>query len=272
MKLRYLLVLAVVAYMAVMHNAALANRRHFTYTYESAVLPKGSHELEIWNTVRLNRKDFFRGLDTRSEFEFGLGGNFQTSLYLNVSSELDNAGGIDQTFGFSNEWKYKLLDAAADPFGLALYGEGSYTNSEIELEGKIILDKQIDQFLFAFNAVGEHSFVSGLTDSGIMTTQTEEVMELDGGIAYFLSQNFTVGIEARNHIKRPPGLEGGGTYSALFIGPSLSFAGPNWWAALSVMPQITGSAKSQDNILSPDKLDLNEHEKLEARIVLAFEF
>src|SRR5437016_3949527 len=88
-----------------------ANKRHFTYTYESAVLPKASHELEIWNTVRLNRKDFFRGLDTRTEFEFGLGGNFQTSLYLNVSSELDAAGNSEQSFGFSNEWKYKLLDA-----------------------------------------------------------------------------------------------------------------------------------------------------------------
>src|SRR5258708_6352920 len=66
--------------------SGFANRRHFTYTYESAVLPKASHELEIWNTIRLNRKVFFRGLDTRAEFEFGLGGNFQTSLYLNMSS------------------------------------------------------------------------------------------------------------------------------------------------------------------------------------------
>src|SRR4051812_10308080 len=111
-------------------KSALANRRHFAYITESAVLPKGSHELEIWNTVRLNRKDFFRGLDTRSEFEFGLGGNFQTSVYLNLSSEMDAFGNSEQSFGFSTEGKYKLFDATADPIGTALYAEIGYSNPE----------------------------------------------------------------------------------------------------------------------------------------------
>jgi len=272
MKNIYLLTVLSIVILAIYPNSNLANRRHFTYTYESAVLPKGSHELEIWNTVRLNRKDFYRGLDTRSEFEFGLGGNLQTSLYLNLTSEMDASGNTDQTFGFSNEWKYKLLDATADALGLALYGEGSYTNEEIELEGKIILDKQIDNLLFAFNAVGEHSFVSGVGSGSIVQTQTEDIIEFDGGATYFITENFTAGIEAHEQSKRPPGLEGGGTYSAFFAGPSLSYAGPNWWSAISVMPQIAGSSKSESGVVSTDKLELIQHEKLEARVVLAFEF
>ena len=187
---------------------ALANRRHFTYTYESAVLPKASHELEIWNTIRLNRKDFYRGLDSRAEFEFGLGGNFQTSLYLNIGSASFLDGGAvasEESFGFSNEWKYKVLDAVADPVGLALYGEGSYTNKEIELEGKIILDKEIGDLLLAFNAVGEHAFVSGI-DNAQVTTQTEEIMELAGGAAYFLATNLTAKEQRREQQKITAGI------------------------------------------------------------------
>jgi hypothetical protein len=240
-------------------NSAFANRRHFAYTTESAVLPNGAHELELWNTVRLNRKDFFRGFDNRSEFEFGLGGNFQTSLYLNLSNELDAAGNSDQSFGFSTEAKYQALDAHNDPIGLALYAETGYSNSETELEGKIILDKYAGKFLFAVNAIGEHSFVTGKDAADKMVTQTEDVAEFDGGAAFFITHNFTVGLEAREHIKHPPGIEGGGVYSALFAGPSLSYDGPNWWTAVSIMPQIG----------TPE---LAVHEKLEARLLLSFEF
>lgn len=254
----------------------MANRRHFTYTTESAVLPKGSHELEIWNTIRLNRKDLYRGLATRTEFEFGLGGNFQASLYLNLSTESWGVGNMilsDEQFGFSTEGKYKLLDAVSDPIGLALYGEVVYSNTETELEGKIIVDKYIDKLLFAFNAIGEHSFVTGVNqNTNLIETQTEEVMELNAGATYFITGNFTAGLEVREHIKRPPGLEGGGTYTALFVGPSLSIAGSNWWAAVSVMPQIGGSSKDGGGTLSSDKLELVEHEKFEARLLLSFEF
>lgn len=274
MKTIPLIIAILVLDIALSPDSSFANRRHFTYVYESAVLPKGSHELEIWNTLRVNRKDFYRGLDSRAEFEFGLGGNLQTSLYLNLSSEAFIENGeisSDQTLGFSNEWKYKVLDATADVVGLALYGEGSFATQEIELEGKIILDKQIDQLLIAFNAVGEHSYVTG-TSAGQASTQTEEIMELDGGATYFITQNFTAGIEVREHIKRPPGFEGGGTFGAFFAGPSLSYAGPNWWSAISIMPQVAGNAKSGSGTIGTDKLELTQHEKLEARLLLAFEF
>ena len=97
-------------------------------------------------------------------------------------------------------------------------------------------------------------------------------MELDAGAAYFVTPSFTVGFEAHEHIKRPPGFEGGGTYSAFFAGPSLSIAGVNWWSAVSIMPQIGGSYKNDACVVSADKLELLQHEKLEVRLVLAFEF
>ncbi|MEP7234980.1 MAG: DUF6662 family protein [Ignavibacteriota bacterium] len=275
MKLLVLQLLLFIGTLIVLDNPALANRRHFTYVYESAVLPKASHEVEIWNTLRIQRKNFFRGIDSRLEFEFGLGDNFQTSLYLNSSSEAAFSDGsiqTDESLGFSNEWKYKVLDAFADPVGLALYAEGGFSVTETELEGKVILDKQFDGLLLAFNATAEHSFVSGLNSDQNEVTEAENVIEFSGGIAYHLSQSFTVGLEARHHTKKPPVFEGGGSYSALFAGPTLSFAGPNWWAALSVISQLSGSTVSSSPTASTEKLELTEHEKLETRLLLSFEF
>ena len=275
MKFNNLLIFSILMIIVLSSETSIANRRHFTYVYESAVLPKGAKEIELWNTVRINRKDFYRALDNRTEFEFGLGGNLQTSLYLNLSiASQFNSGAIEteQYFGISNEWKYKLMDATADIFGLALYAEGSLKSDEIELEGKIILDKQIDNFLIAFNAVGEHSFVTGINSTGLAETQPENILEFVGGAAYFLTPSFTIGIEARHHTQKPPIFEGGGVYSAFFAGPSFSVSGSNWWSALSIMPQIAGSEQNGVGIVNQDKLDLTKHEKLEARLLLSFDF
>jgi hypothetical protein len=248
--------------------------RHFTYTYESPVEEKGERELEVWNTIRHKRKDFFRRNDMRMEYELGLGGNVETALYLNFSSASfaeDGAMESEKSIGFSNEWRYTPLDRLKDPIGLGLYAEGSFNSSEIELEGKIILDKKMDNFLLAFNAVGEHAYVSGVDEEGTSLTQTEEVMELVGGVAYFISDDFTIGLEARENIKRPPGFEDGGTFYAFFLGPAVSVSGDGWWAALSVMPQINGSNASKNPIVEGAQYELKEHERLEARLLFGFE-
>ena len=51
---------------------ASANERHFTYTYESAVLPAGQRELEFWTTWRNGRAQYYSGFDHRVEYEFGI--------------------------------------------------------------------------------------------------------------------------------------------------------------------------------------------------------
>src|SRR3954462_8025614 len=95
-------------------RAASANERHFTYTYESAVLPQGARELEVWTTPRLGRDQYFARFDHRLEFEVGLTGRLQTSLYLNFSGQTaETAPGVRTSGmsyeGVSSEWKYKLL-------------------------------------------------------------------------------------------------------------------------------------------------------------------
>ena len=47
--------------------------RLFTYTYQSGVLNSGQREIEVWNTLRAGRENYYSRLDHRTEFEFGLG-------------------------------------------------------------------------------------------------------------------------------------------------------------------------------------------------------
>ncbi len=244
---------------------ASGSERHFTYTYESAVLHRGGRELEPWNTLRAGKAEFFARLDTRLEAELGLGDRLQTSLYLNLSSETADtpSGRVSTTRleGLSSEWKLKLADPVADRAGLALYAEASGGPSDFEIEGKLIVDRRVGRLLGAFNVSAEHEWDFGEGDG----TVRETALELDAAGCIFLTPRLTAGVELRSHTVVPASDEP--TRSALFVGPSLSYAGEAWWIAVSVLPQITALSGA-----SRGRLDLAEHERVEGRVIFGLEF
>src|SRR5690242_16308368 len=66
-------------------GSVFSQDRNFARTYQSITLAKGIKDLEVWNTLRTGRDDFYRRLDQRIEFEVGLTDKLQTALYLNAS-------------------------------------------------------------------------------------------------------------------------------------------------------------------------------------------
>ena len=108
-------------------NSARASERHFGFSYESPVLKEGTRELETYTTYQFGRDLFYSALQERVEFEVGLGGDVQTSFYMNFKQVMEDTGsGITNDFladGISNEWKFKLADNVADPIGIGLYAE-----------------------------------------------------------------------------------------------------------------------------------------------------
>jgi hypothetical protein len=258
----------------IIQSDAQANRRRFAYTYETPVLAKGAKELELVNTLRRCRTGFYRRIDNRTEFEWGLGSNFQTSMYLNLTQKSKQEGDDISTeleMSISNEWKYKVLDRIDDPLGFALYGEATISSNEFELEPKIIFDKQFDDFIIAANVGAEFEYGLGVQDGEVKST-TEKKMEFDLGLAYIIHKDFSIGLEARYHsvtlpISEIPVGEENLPFTALFAGPTLSYHGETWWTVLTVMPQLTGSTPR-----STEKLELEEHEKMEARLIVTFDF
>jgi hypothetical protein len=247
-----------------------AQDRLFTYTYQSSVLNKGQRELESWHTFRAGREDFYLRYDNRTEYEIGLGSKLQTAFYLNFTSKTSTVADDSITslstsneFGFSNEWKLKLLDPVANPVGLALYAEVGIASNEFELEGKVILDKKIGEFTLAFNGVYEHEFSPEYQDNHL-GWETEQKIEGYLAVAWSLSPVFTLTLENAVKSEFEHGKIANG---ALYAGPGFSYSQNNFWVNLTVMPQITSLYGATNN-----NLNLNEYEKAQFRLLFSYEF
>lgn len=249
---------------------SFAQDRLFTYTYQSTVLNKGQRELEVWNTLRTGRDDFYARFDHRTEFEIGLGGRLQTAFYLNLTSKTktNEELGIKSTsteneISFSNEFKFKLLDPVANPVGLALYGEYGIGSNEYELEGKLILDKKFNNFTVAANAVYEMEFAPAYDDNKLDWGK-ENKLEYYLAFAYGLSSKFHISLEnAFKNVYVKKELE----HSALFSGLGFSYMNDNFWVNFTVMPQLKSFKGETDN-----NLNLNEYEKVQLRLLFSYVF
>jgi hypothetical protein len=246
-----------------------AQDRFFARTYTSNVLPKGSIDVEFWHTSRMGRENqYYNAQDQRMEIEFGLGGNLQTSVYYNKYqerfSESNDGTNTSSQIGFSNEWKWKLSDPSLNKIGLALYGEwGLKGGDELELETKIILDKYLNKkTLLAFNTVIEYEkefdWVNGKLANSVATP-----LELNFGYQYFIKPNLGIGFELCNFNKITK--NNGWEHSVFYGGPTINFRNNRWFIIANYLPQWGNIKKTE---FAPSSMVLNEHEKVEARIIV----
>ncbi|OFY72192.1 MAG: hypothetical protein A3G23_01320 [Bacteroidetes bacterium RIFCSPLOWO2_12_FULL_37_12] len=255
-------------------NLLYSQDRLFTYTYQTTTLPKGVKDLEVWNTYRTGRENFFHRLDQRMEFEVGVTDNLQTAVYVNASNKATGVKVNDSTMiltkssslSFSNEWKYKISDPVASPIGFGIYGEIGLAAHEIEWEAKLLFDKKFGNNLWAFNIVGEYEIEYGAEGAKI-EGETEKVLEFDMGFIHLFNSSFGLGIEARNHNEFVE--KDGWEHSPLFAGPVMSFSGDKYFINFTLLPQLINFHKHEGET---SNLDLTEHEKLEMRMLIGFSF
>jgi hypothetical protein len=272
-----LLAAAFIASGALLAVPASANQRHFTYTYETATLPMGTAEIEPWTTVRLMREDYYVRFDHRLEFEVGLLDNFQAALYLNwfEAAAADHAAdSISESFGFSGislELKGKLMDPVADPIGLGLYLEIGGAPTELEFEGKILLDKIMGNVGIAFNAVYElelEAKIDGPSDETSLEIKAHE-MQFDLGVAWFLSQRWSLGFElvSRTEFAKDTKDDYETVYSILSLGPTVTYGGEHFWVATTILPQIAALKGSTGDSIQ----HLEDKEALEIRLIVGLD-
>lgn len=264
-------------------SGASAQDRVFNYAYQSPVLRQGERELEVWNTFRWGRNDYFRAFDHRVEFEVGLSKRLQTAFYLNVQSassteQLDNIRRIETgqfidqktpslttetELSFSNEWKYQFTDPVADPLGFALYGEYAISSRGFELEPRLILDKSFGKSVFAFNAAGEFEFEKAIDENGDRT-EREAGFDLILSGANNVASGFYLGAEL---VVKSGFIDGAFAYSALYGGPTISYAQEDFWVNLTVLPQLTALKGGSGGGLVLDRL-----ERIETRLLFSYAF
>jgi hypothetical protein len=263
--------ISVVLVVFIIAASVQAQDRYFGYTYTTNILPKGAIDLELWHTSRIGHlNQFYHAQDQRMETEIGLGKNWQTAFYFNRYQKRfsTTARGTETSseIGFSNEWKVKLSDPNKNKLGFALYGEwGIKGGDELELEIKAILDKSFGKNLLALNIVGEHEREFDWNNSKT-SSEKENVIELDLGYMYNLTTNFGLGLELRNHNEVK---NGDWEHSVLFGGPTINFRGDRWFVIGNVLPQLRNLRKTNE---APNNKVLDEHERVEARIIVGISF
>lgn len=261
-----LLALPIIALSLFSAPQAKADERYFSYVYEADVMAEGKWEFEQWVTHQNGREEGdYAAWNLRSEIEYGLTPFLTTALYLNWDSvRSENMPGKEDTQetdfkGVSSEWTYQLLNPVLDPVGLALYGELTSDGIDYEAEGKILLSKAFRDFVVAANAVYEAEWER---EDG--KTEREATLQLLAGVAYKLSPQWSVGIEARNKSAYPDGLNlSGQEFQTWNVGPNVHYGSPKWWATFTVLPQVWGNGDG-----SRGGRNLEHEEQVEVRLLV----
>jgi hypothetical protein len=232
-----------------------ATERHFTFTYEVTTADKGELEMENWVTWlfhhghegEANTHEF----DLRHEFEYGITDRLQASLYFADWHIIDHPGGNDrvQFDDAALEVIYRLSRPGSDFLGAAVYGEIRVGPELVELEGKLLLQKNFGKWIAAYNATLEGRWVG------------EHLEERDGefaqtaAVSYEINPRFTVGAEALHEIDIPNWNKA--EKSVVWVGPNTSIRFGHWYMALTALVRLG---------------DNRDEPQVQTRLITGFEF
>lgn len=221
---------------------SVASERRFTYVYEVAPQPKGALEYEQWVTWKAIREadSKYQRFDVRHELEYGITDDLQVALYL-ADWRYQTGRSVEEEFDYRDtalEWLYKVTDPTMDPVGLAFYQETKLGDELFELEGKVILHKNIDRFAVAYNATLEAEWESKDYD------EDKGIFEQTLGASYQIDPSFLVGVEALNEVEFDNWSEQGD--AVVYVGPNASYRGSRWWVTLTPLMQVTGIDEEPD--------------------------
>lgn len=220
-----------------------AGARRFTYVYEATTSAPGTLELETWATWKTSPREDrrFNAIDFRHEIEFGVTEHLQAALYVADWGYREDPAAGEHGFRYQDsalELIYNLTNPTTDLLGLALYGEVRGGPEELELESKVILQKNFGRFVTAYNVTLEAKWEGDrLEERGGEIAQSI-------GVSYEISPTLLVGAELLHEIDLPDWSEA--EESVLYAGPNLSYRRGNWWATLTPLAQLTNVRSEVD--------------------------
>jgi len=224
-----------------------ANPRPLPYTYIYETLPQGEGEVELYTDLTPLRAlnpngnpSWYLAPQFQAEIEYGLTDRLELGLYLTVApaqsgwSDLPN---LPEGNGVKQRLRYRFADAGRWPIDLAVYGEVTENDHEIELEGKIIFQRRVGPLRFAANAWAEREyyFRAGQTgdppnQNGPLFGNREWVLNPAAGVVYEKWAQAQPGLEYWMHAEH---LDGGGWViePQHYLGPTVLLQfGKIWWS------------------------------------------
>lgn len=228
--------IAAIAVATFLSAAASASERRFTYVYEATTQPKGAFEFENWVTWK--KSDSGSVFDFRHELEYGLTDRLQLALYLADWRVRDGHAVYRDT---ALELMYNMTNPSTDLLGSALYGEVQLGDRKFELEGKIILQKNVERWVFGYNATLEAEWEG---DTSWHFDERKGVFEQTLGASYQISPRFLVGGELLHEIEFEDWEDAGD--NIVYLGPNVSWRTGKFWVTVTGLVQLTGHDSEPD--------------------------
>lgn len=250
-----------------------------SYSEDTEIVPTGRWETYHWLTLRSGKAaGDFRVTDYFAEFEYGLTGKSQVSLYLTAANyHVAGVPGLDDRkathfTGVRLAYKHLFKDHEADGYGLALYLEPEYSarseisggrRDEFGFEAKLIYQRESkdEKRNYTANLTLEPEFAR---EAG--NTKHELKVEFSHGASFRLHGRWYAGLENRwvavfdgwqlHHI---------GTHAG-FLGPVLHFGSERWWFTATWLRQFSGWPATRQG------LALDEFTRSEFRLKFGFSF
>ena len=215
--------------------SAFAGARHFTYLYEAPTSPAGSLELEnitTWSRTT-GSGTHLHDIAFREELEIGITDHFQLGIYpLDWGYHHDAHQAEISHEGGAVEFIYNLSNPVLDPVGLSLYQEISVGRRRLELESKLIAQKNFGRLILDYNATLETEWEG----KGLEENNGELQQAL--GASYEISPQVSVGIELLHEIVFP-GWRDEEKIRNVFVGPNVAIRRQNWFVTVTALAQAT---------------------------------
>ncbi len=221
--------------------SANAGSRKFAYSYETTTMAAGAMELESWVTWKTDKAadpDFER-FDIRHEFEYGVTDRLQLAFYFADwrYEESSTESGKTEFHDIAFEAIYNLTDPNTTPFGSALYGEVKGSDDFIELEAKLLLQKNIGSWMFVYNVGGAIEWENDYTEDKAELVQS-------AGVSYQINPSWSAGVEMLHEIEVPDVDTIGD--SGFYLGPNVSWRNERFSLAVTGLWQVTSLADEPD--------------------------
>jgi hypothetical protein len=218
-----------------------ASSRTTPWLYDTRTMTAGEVEYEQWVTWKTNKgsDSEYDELRFRHEIEWGVTDQLQMAIYFADWRYKKTSEETRTVFhNVAVEAILQLQAPTPDDVGVALYGEIKYGNEFVELEGKLLLELELDQVNLLYNFTLEAEW------EGESLDDDKGVIENAFAITYQPDPTTTYGIQAIWEIEFPGWNEQGD--DVVYVGPSFAWQSDGWWLSVSPLFQVTDIQSEPD--------------------------